>query len=340
MAIGIPASRCRRNRFTTEEQPQQFNAMTTADHSITNKKPDTRELWLVALPLLLLVILFQFWGNRSNVGMESASLFTWIGRQWLHPGGDFSHGWIMPLISLGIIWTRRRELLSAPRASSKPGLALTVACLALHWAALRAQQPRVSLVALAALLWSVPFYLYGWSFTRWLLFPCGYLLLAFTSYLLVAFAFPLRLMASALSTHILNGLGIAASRSGTIIRSAAGGTFNFNVADPCSGLRSLAAMTALAAPFAYFTQRTLLKRWILFVLSVPLAMLANTTRIVTIALVAEGFGQEEAMALYHDYSGYLVFVLATLMMVGTSALLNVDLSERLKTWKSAHLPRT
>ena len=297
-----------------------------------------QELWLLTIPMAFLLALFQFWGNRSNVAMESNSLLAWIGQQWTHPGGDFSHGWIMPLISLGVIWIRRQELLKAPRRTSRTGLVLTVLSLALHWAALRAQQPRVSLAAFAALFWTIPYALYGWAFARWLLFPCGYLLLSFTSYLLVAAAFPLRITASTISTHLLNGLGIAAVRNGTIIQSAAGGAFNFNVADPCSGLRSLAAMTALAAPFAYFTQHTVARKWILFASSVPLAMVANATRIVTIALVAEGFGQERAMSLYHDYSGYLVFVLATLLMVGTSTLLNSDIAGHLQRWKKELSP--
>ncbi|NQU39063.1 MAG: exosortase/archaeosortase family protein [Lentisphaerae bacterium] len=304
----------------------------------TAPAPSARELWLIILPTSLLFVLFHFWGNRSNVAMESSSLFRWIGSQWINPGGDFSHGWMMPLISIGIVWMHRRELASAPRYQDGRGLILVILSLALHWAALRAQQPRVSLVALATLLWSVPFYLYGWPLARWLLFPCGYVLLSFTSYILVAFAFPLRIMASALSTVILNGLGIAAVRNGTIIHSAAGGAFSFNVADPCSGLRSLAAMTALAAPYAYFTQRSLPRKWMLFAFAIPLAMLANAARIVTIAIVAELFGQDAAMSLYHDYSGYLVFFLATLLMIGAGALLHINLTELLQRWKKNFSP--
>ncbi len=309
--------------------------MKCAEQSHSKHHARVEAAWGVASCILILV-LFHFWGNRSNVAMESRSLLRWIGHQWLHPGGDFSHGWIMPVISLGVIWLKRDELAAAPRSQNWWGLILVVASLALHWAALRAQQPRVSLVALAVLLWAIPFYLYGWGVARWLLFPCGYLLLSFTSYLLVAFTFPLRITASALSVTLLNGLGIAAMRNGTMIHSAAGGAFSFNVADPCSGLRSLAAMSALAAPFAYLTQHSAFKRWALFAMSVPLAMLANAARIVTIALVAEGFGQEKAMSLYHDYSGYLVFTLAMLLLVSTGTLLNIDVASKLKLWKSKH----
>ncbi len=138
----------------------------------------------------------------------------------------------------------------------------------------------------------------------------------------------------------MRGFENPAIRNGTAIYSAAGGGFNFDVADPCSGLRSLVVMTALTAPYAYFTQKTTFKIWALFLLSIPLAMLANTTRIVTIALVAQAFGQDRAMALYHDYSGYLVFVVATLLMVSAGAMLNINYKEMLIKWKENHLSRS
>ncbi len=68
--------------------------------------------------------------------------------------------------------------------------------------------------------------------------------------------------------------------------------------------------------------------------------MANTTRIVTIALIAQTFGQDKAMALYHDYSGYLVFAVATFLMVSAGAMLNVNYKEILIKWKNDHINRT
>lgn len=289
---------------------------------------------------ILVFLLFHFLGNRSNVGMEPRSLFVWIGRQWLSAKGDFSHGWIMPIISLGVVWMKRKELFSIPRKTSFAGIFLLLSFLLLHWVALRAQQPRVSLVALVGVIWSIPLYLYGFAVARHLLFPCGYLLLCFTSYLMVSLAFPLRLLASSMSATVLNGIGISAVRNGTAIYSSAGGGFNFDVADPCSGLRSLVVMTALAAPLAYFTQKGLIKQWLLFAFSLPLAIFANMIRIVTIAVVAQFFGQDLAISVYHDYSGYILFGVAALLLTGAGSLLNINYSRMLKEWKSRELPHT
>lgn len=269
----------------------------------------------------LVYLLFSFRGNDSHAIQEGRSLLRWIAHQWTLPGGDFAHGWIMPLVSVAVIYRQRHAIASATKQPSLAGGALLACSLALHWASYRAQQPRISLIALTGVLWSTPFFLYGWQVAKLLLFPAGYLLLCFTSYFLVELTLPLRLAASRLSVVVLQGLGIAAVRRGTAIFSAAGGGFQFDVADACSGLRSLVVMTALAAPYAYFTLPGLWQRWLLFVLSVPLAMLANMLRIVTLALVAQFFGQELALKIYHDFSGYLVFIIAVLLLVSTGRLI-------------------
>jgi exosortase len=190
------------------------------------------------------------------------------------------------------------------------------------------QQTRISLFALILLTWGVPFFLYGWPVAKLLIFPCSYLIFCIPLNFLDAIAFPLRLLATKASVAMLNGLGIAAERSGSAIYSSAGGGFQFDVADPCSGLRSLLAMTALTAVYAYLTQKTLIKKWILFLASVPLAIAGNIARITTVGLVAEAFGQKAALGLYHDYSGYVVFSVAIILMVAFGVALNVDYRAR------------
>jgi exosortase len=248
--------------------------------------------------------------------------------RWKDPisfgGADYSHGWLIPFVSLGIVWYRRKELWTAPRAMCLPGLGVIVVALAMHFVGAKLQQTRISLMALILLLWGFPLYLLGWRVARWLVFPCSYLVFCIPMNFLDSIAFPLRIFATVTSTALLNGIGIAAQRSGSAIYSAAGGGFSFDVADPCSGLRSLLAMTALTAVYAYLTQKTLLKQWALFLASIPLAIAGNIARITTVALVAEAFGERLALGLYHDYSGYVVFSVAIILMVGIGSLLNTD----------------
>ncbi len=280
-------------------------------------RPDT--LWAAFL-LAAVWALFHFAGHSPIEHFPGQSVFRWIFFQWTSSEGDFSHGWLMPLIAGYVLWERRAEIRNAPLRITWAAILPVAGALLLHVAAYRVQQPRISLIAMVLLLWFCALFLYGWLAARHALFPLAYMLLAFMSYWMITFTFPLRLMACAAAGGILNGLGIETVRQGTLLYSSAGGGFNFNVADPCSGLRSLVVMTALAAPFAYFTQKTLFKKWLLFLLSIPLAAVANIIRLVSIALVAEFAGQELATKLFHDFSGYFVFFIATILLVGASRL--------------------
>jgi exosortase/archaeosortase family protein len=105
-------------------------------------------------------------------------------------------------------------------------------------------------------------------------------------------------------------LGIPVVRIGTALHSTLGQGFNLDVADPCSGIRSLTAMMAVAAAYAYVTQPTAGRKWTLFLSAIPLAVVGNIGRILAIGLVAVLFGMPAAMGVYHDYSGYVFYAFA------------------------------
>ncbi len=270
----------------------------------------------------LLVVLFHCLGN-TVLDVHSRSVFVWMVARWgdkISFGADYSHGWLIPLGSLYVIWRRRDAFAAAGRHSQPYGLILVVLALLAHIVGAKVQQPRISLMGLVLLLWAIPHTLYGWSFARHLVFPCSFLIFCIPLNFLDTLTFPLRLFASMVSTWLLNGLGIGTVRSGCMIFSSAGGGFNFDVADPCSGLRSLLALCALIALYACLTQRTLIRKWVMFLLSVPIAMGGNIARVTSIALVAVCFGQERALLVYHDYSGYIVFVVDVLLMLAAGNL--------------------
>jgi len=288
-------------------------------------------LGLVSLMLGLIYLIFNFQGNTTNVDFYTRSALTWMARRW-NDGGDFSHGWLIPFVSIFVVWYKRRELAAATKNVSRVGLTILIIGLLLHWVGAKAQQTRLSLFGLIVILWGMPFYFYGWQVAKTLIFPASYLIFCIPLNFLDSITFPLRIFVTVVSVSILNGLGIAVIRTGSAIRSATG-LFELDVADPCSGLRSLLAMTALTAVYAFLTQKTLLKKWILFLASIPLAIIGNMARITTIGLMAQAFGQKFATGLYHDYSGYIVFSVAIGLMVGLGGFLNMNLRETWKKWK-------
>jgi exosortase len=182
----------------------------------------------------------------------------------------------------------------------------------------------------------MPFYLYGWQIAKILLFPCAFLIFCIPPSLLDSLTVPLRIMTSVVSEHILNGLGIPTIRQGTLIISSTPGGFRLGVDDPCSGLRSLIAIAALTAVYAHFMDASLWKKFVLFFSALPLAIIGNVVRVITVAIVAGILGQDRAMGFYHDYSGYVVFAVAVLLTMGVGKGLERFPVERLLAWIRIH----
>lgn len=284
----------------------------------------------------LLFFLFHLHGNSQEVATCRHSVFLWLRSRW---SGDYAYGMFLPLASLFALWMRRREITAAPRRTDWRGAPVVVLALALHWIGVLAQQPRLSVAGLILLLWGLPFLMYGYGVARWLLFPCGYLFLSIPLNFIDSMTAPLRLFATAVSAGLLNGFGLEVQRSGAGLFSGAGNAFAFNVAPECSGLRSLLAMTALMAFYAWYSQKTLAKKWLLFLFSVPVAVVANICRIILVVAVAALFGQDTAMGLWHDYSGYPIFLISLLLMLALDRLLNLDYRTAWTTLKNLYLGR-
>lgn len=300
------------------------------------------KIGLISVIIGLLFMMFHMLGNTVT-NVESRSAFAWMIARWgdtVSFGADYSHGYFIPLVSIAVVWFRRKEIFEARKYVDWKGLVVVVLALFMHWLGAKMQQTRISLMSLILLIWGVPFYLLGWQTAKRLIFACSYLIFCIPLNFMDVIAFPLRIFSTILATNTLNGIGIGAVRSGTAIYSTVAGGFEFEVADPCSGLRSLLAMTALTAVYAYFTQRTFIRKWLLFIASIPLAVAGNIARIVTVAVVAEAFGGKLALGLYHDYSGYILFTAAITLMVVLGGVMNLEFKEVYSKWKSALLHRT
>jgi len=231
------------------------------------------------------------------------------------PHEDLSHGWAIPVVSGYAVWRARAQLRTAMSAPSWRGLLMLALCLFLCWLGNRGEQMRLVQFGLFGCVAALPMAFWGRGVARLLLFPAAYLCFAIPASFLDSLTFQLRLLATAISGSVLNGMGIVVQQVGTAMISTSGAGFKLDVADPCSGLRSIFAMAALTAAYAFFTQQTALRRGLLFAAAAPLAVIGNVTRIISIGVVAHCFGQEKALGFYHDYSGYVVFVVAVLLMM-------------------------
>ncbi|MGN0846104.1 MAG: exosortase/archaeosortase family protein [Kiritimatiellia bacterium] len=236
---------------------------------------------------------------------------------------DLSHGWLVLPFSLYVLWSERQELKRNLGAPSGWGLVACVPCLLLALLGTRGLQIRFEQLGFIGLCITVPWAFFGWRFARLFIFPALFLLFTVPlATFLDAVTIHLRLFASGTALVLLKGFGLDVVQQGTAIISQGAHPFSVDVAAPCSGMRSIFALMALTAAYAWFTQPTWLRRGVLFACSVPLAVLGNITRILTICCVAAVANADFALGFYHDYSGYIVFAVAIALMVACGGLID------------------
>lgn len=284
---------------------------------LSGSKANTMRRMALAAVAVLGCVVWGFNGNAEDVSMYGSSALRW----WWHMtamGREFDHGRLIPFVCGYLVWLRRKELAAAAGRPDWLGVLVAMAAMVMYWFGVQGQQVQIALYAFWIMVCAVVLGVWGREVFRIVRFPVAYLFLAFPLGFLYPLTFPLRLASTGLAEGLLNGGGIAVVRNGTALHDAAG-MFHLEVADPCSGLRSVFALFALTAVYAYLTLKGY-KRWLLVATTVPLAIGANAVRITTVGVVARFYGQERATGFYHDFSGYVFFVSATLMMLAVAWL--------------------
>ncbi len=242
---------------------------------------------------------------------------------------NYSHGYLIPPVVAFLLWRDRRRYLTARGRGSLFGLVLIGLALLGHIVSIRAGVFMTQGYSLVLLLFGLSVFFHGGRATRTVWFPLGYLvlMLPMPPYMMNVIAFRLKVFAARAGSGIAIKLGIPLARSGMTIHIPAG---SLRIADPCSGLRSLIALVALGALFAYLTRGKTWKRVVLFASAVPLAVLANVVRIAVVCVVANIWGIDAALGFFHDFSGLLLFMIAFVGLVTVRKLLRFE-TEREET---------
>jgi exosortase len=241
---------------------------------------------------------------------------------------DYNHGFLILPLSLYFVWSDRERLRALPIRPALGGAAvLVIGLLMLALGVVGAElflQRSSLIVVLAGLVWLV----LGRAWLRALAFPIAFLLfmVPLPAIVMNAIAFPLQLFAAQTATFCLQVGGIPVLREGNVIALA---DTTLEVAEACSGIRSLQALLALGAVYGYFTQKATWKRWALLLVSIPIAIAANAFRVSGTGFLAHYFGSEMAQGFYHSFAGWMVFLVAFLLLLGCGGLLS-RLPDRLK----------
>jgi len=231
---------------------------------------------------------------------------------WTDPRA--SYGLIIPPLAIFLAWQNRERTLRQPVKSSSGGLVMVgFACLLYLLGKLGAEffLQRISFVMLiVGLVWTF----WGAVRLRSLAFPL--LLLAtmvpLPALLYNALSTPLQLFASNAATSLAQGLGVSVYRDGNIINLAG---ISLGVEEACSGLNSLSAMMVGGLLLGFLHCNRMWSRWLVFLLSIPLAIGMNVLRIAGTAVIAD-YQERFALGFYHSFSGWLVFVCGFALLYG------------------------
>lgn len=273
--------------------------MTTPTHSGST----LNGTWAIGASVLivgLLIFLYQevLWG---------------MGSDW-NNNPDYSHGFLVPFLSAYFVWERWGALTTEEKpAPSFWGIGLLAVGLFSLVVGLIGAELYVQRMSLIVVISGLVLLVLGWKYLWLLSLPIGFLIFMIPLPVIVVntIAFPLQLFAAQTATFCLFSLGIPVFREGNLIMLA---HTTLEVAEACSGLRSLLSLLALGTVYGYFSQNVMWKRWLLVILSIPIAIIANAARVSGTGILAHYFGAEAAEGFYHTFEGWLVFVVAFILL--------------------------
>jgi exosortase len=240
-----------------------------------------------------------------------ATLIHLVGQWWNDP--NFSHGFFVPLFSGFVIWQERSRLTSLSPQPSWWGLPLLGFGLSLLVVGQMGAELFLSRLSLLIVLAGLIVFFLGWNFFRALLFPWAFLLLMIPIPAIIfnQVTFPLQLLASKVASTTLPWMGVPVLREGNVIILPA---MALEVADACSGIRSLMSLATLAVIYGYLMERNITVRVLLALASVPIAVAANSLRVVGTGLLVQYWDPDKAQGFFHEFQGWLVFVASLVML--------------------------
>lgn len=278
-------------------------------------------------PLRLPSVLFWELGIIGGIifWLYGSMLFHLFAQWWHDP--NFSHGFFVPLFSAFVLWRERARL---ARTTSRPSwsglLVLAVGVCALIVGQLGAEL-FLSRFSLLIVLAGVTILFFGWNLFKASFFPWAFLVLMIPlpAILFNQITFPLQLLASRVASAVLPLFGVPVLREGNVINLP---SIALEVAEACSGIRSLLSLVTLAIIYGYLMEKRTWMRWLLVLASVPIAILANSLRIIGTGLLVQYWDPDKAEGYFHASWGWIIFVVSLVMLYGLQCLMHVIWREK------------
>lgn len=226
---------------------------------------------------------------------------------------NYSHGFFILPVALYFVWERRGRLASAPLQPTLLGLVLILLSLATMLVGVLGSELFLTRISILGTIAGAVLFIYGRQHLKILILPVLFLLLMIPIPAIVfnQIAFPLQLVASRFGEFGLSTCGVPVLREGNVIQLA---NISLEVVEACSGIRSLISLLTLAIVYGYFIETRIWARTVLAVATIPVAILANGLRVALTGIAAHYYGPEVAHGFLHAFSGWLIFLVAFLML--------------------------
>ena len=234
-------------------------------------------------------------------------------QQW-YADANYSHGFLVPLISVYFMYLKRHELFSVRVEPWPPGFALFLFGLAQLVVGSLATEFFTMRSSLVVILSGLILFFFGKGLFRIVCLPIAYLIFMVPLPYIVydSIAFPLKLLVTRAAIAFLKFAGVAVLAEGTIIMLP---LTTLEVADACSGIRSLISLIALSAAYAILLKMTALRKTVLIISAVPIAIAANAFRVIGTGLLAQHFGARAAEGFFHEFAGLVIFAVAMALLI-------------------------
>ena len=264
------------------------------------------------------------WGAMLVGVLLSALYFRVLGRlvtEWWHDP-DTSHGFLVPPFAAYLAWTNRARIRAVKIQPSWAGVAVIAFGLAMLVLGEYGAELFVSRVSLVIVMAGLTLCFGGPHVLRELRFSLLVLLLAIPLPAIIynQVTFPLQILASKTASDLLPLFGVPVLREGNVIVLP---MMRLEVAEACSGIRSLISLFTLAIFYGYFLEKSVLRRTLLALSSIPIAIGANAVRILGTGLCVQYWDPDKAMGFFHEFSGFVVFLVSLGCLFGVHKALTL-----------------
>ncbi len=227
---------------------------------------------------------------------------------------NYSHGFLVPIIAGYFLWQRWSDLKNRLVKPDWMGLVVIVCGvvqLLVAWLSTEYFTMRSSLIILLA---GMTLFWFGREVLKGMALPIGYLFFMVPiPYIIYDMAaFPLKLFVTKVSVVFMKMVGVVVLREGNIIMFP---STTLEVADACSGIRSLFSLLAIAVAYSFLMKTSNVRHWTIIFSAIPIAVATNALRVIVTGILAQWWGAKAAEGFFHEFAGMAVFVLAMAMLV-------------------------